>query len=68
MSPPGWKALILDTGEGRTTVTSTFSEDVAGVPKPQGGTAVDNATTEKMVVSHINLREKMRNAPGMRGA
>ena len=28
--------------------------------KPQGGTAADNATTERTVVSHRNLREKMR--------
>ena len=28
--------------------------------KHQGGTAVDNATTERTVVSHRNLREKMR--------
>ena len=28
--------------------------------KPLGGTAVDNATTERTVVSHRNLREKMR--------
>ena len=50
----------MDTGEGRTTVTSTCSEDDAGVLKQQGGTAVDNAITERTVVSHINLREKMR--------
>ena len=50
----------LDTGEGRTTVISTCSEDDAGVLKPHGGTAVDNATTESTVVSHRNLREKMR--------
>ena len=50
----------LDTGEGRTTVTSTCIEDDAGVLKPQGGTAADNATTERTVVSHRNLREKMR--------
>ena len=47
----------LDTGEGRTTITSTCSEDDAGVLKPQGGTAVDNVTTERTVVSHRNLRE-----------
>ena len=49
-----------DFGEGRTTVTSTCSEDDAGVLKPLGGTAVDNATTERTVVNHINLREKTR--------
>ena len=31
-----------------------------GVLNPQGGTAADNATTERAVVSHRNLREKMR--------
>ena len=49
-----------DNREGPTTVTSTGSEDETGVLKPQGGTAVDNATIERMVVSHRNLREKMR--------
>ena len=43
-----------------TTITCTHSEDDVGVLKPQGGTAVDNATTERTVVSHRNLREKMR--------
>ena len=57
---PRLEGSDLDTGEGRTTVTSTCSEDDAGVLKPQGGTAVDNATTERTVVSHRNLREKMR--------
>ena len=56
----------LDTGEGRTTVTSTCSEDDAGVLKLQGGTAVDNATMESTVVSHRNLREnENRDVPGM---
>ena len=55
----------LDTGEGllqsvTICVTSTCSEDDAGVLKPQGGTAADNATTERTVVSHRNLRDKMR--------
>ena len=37
MSPPCWKPLIWILGEGRTTVTSTCSEDDAGVLKPQEG-------------------------------
>ena len=57
---PRLEGSDLDTGEGRTTVTSTCSEDDAGVLKPQGGTAADNATTERTAVSHRNLREKMR--------
>ena len=50
----------MDSGEGQTTVTSTCSEDEAGVLKPQGGTAVGNATTERTVDRHRNVREKMR--------
>ena len=55
---PRLEGSDLDTGEGRTTVTSSCSEDDAGVLEQQEGTAVDNATTERTVVSHINLREK----------
>ena len=62
MSPPGWKALIWIMGKGDLLlqVGPTCSEDDAGVLKLQGGTAVDNTTTERTAVSHRNLREKMR--------
>ena len=62
MSPPDWKGLILILGKGDLLlqVGPTCSDDDAGVLKRQGGTAVDNTTTERTVVSHINLREKMR--------
>ena len=57
---PRLEGSNLDTGEGRTTVASTCSEDDSGVLKPQGGTAADNATTERTVVGHIHQTAKMR--------
>ena len=48
-----------DTGEWRTTVTSTCSEDDAGGLNPQGETEVDHATTARTVVSHCIPREIM---------
>ena len=57
---PRMEGSNLDTGEGRTTAASTCSKNEAGVLKPQGGTLADDATTERTVVSHRNLREVMR--------
>ena len=44
---PRLEGSDLDTGERRTTVTSTCSEDDAGVLTPQRQPPVDNATTER---------------------
>ena len=61
VGPIGWQALIWILGKGELLLQAYLQRGYdAGVLTPQGGTTVDNATMERTVVSHRNLREKMR--------